>query len=445
MFWRISKKFQFAADKIIPDSFVFCIVLTLVVFVASFILTDATSIELATGWYDGLWSQNSFAFQMSLMVVVCGAAAKSPAIERLLKRIAKLPRSREIAMIVLLIFGIVTSIINWAFSLIVTAIFAKEIAKNIKNLHFPLVIAASYSTMLLGQLWCPNSSVYALLATENHFMVDTLGIMTQDMTTYTPINTIMFFILAIATIVVGVLTTPPENEVVAYMQTTTDAEGEVVPKQINTWADRMNNSSICILIIAIIGLIFIVNEFIAKGFIGALSLNFIIFVFIVLNLFLYRKPVDFVEAIGNSMKPATQIMLQFPFYGGIMGLMASSGLASIVATWIIGISTAYTLPLVSYLAASVVNLFVPSQGGQWIIQGPILIEAAKALDAHIPTIINAFSFGDQATNLLQPLYLIPALSVVNMKLKDVWGFCAFIWIIWTILTCIGFTVLPAIL
>ncbi len=232
-------------------------------------------------------------------------------------------------------------------------------------------------------------------------------------------------------------TVPPADEVISY----TGDEGVIIPEEKKlgkdaTLADKMNNSVILMYIIATVGVIFIGKEFMAKGFIGALSLNFIIFVFMVLNMYLYRTPIAFVTSFTNTMASASQIMLQFPFYGGIMGIMSSSGFASMVAMFITSISSQATLPLVSYMSASFLNLFVPSQGGQWIIQGPILIEAAQKLGSNIPTIINAFAFGDQATNLIQPLYLIPSLAVVNIKLKDVWGFCAFIYIIWTVITSI---------
>ena len=163
--WRFSRKFQFAADKIIPDSFVFCIILTLIVFVLGLTVTRTNPVELINSWYDGLWKMISFAFQMSFMVICCGAAAKAQQIERLLKKVASMPNSRGVAMAILLVFGLASSIINWAFSLILTPILAMQLSKNVKGLHFPLMIAAGYSTMILGQSWCPSASAYALLAT----------------------------------------------------------------------------------------------------------------------------------------------------------------------------------------------------------------------------------------------------------------------------------------
>ncbi|NPV43924.1 MAG: short-chain fatty acid transporter [Firmicutes bacterium] len=447
MLWKFAKKFQFAADKIIPDSFVFCIILTLIVFVLGLILTTAGPLDMVLHWYGGLWSMIAFAFQMSFMVICCGAAAKAPQIKRLLTRLAKIPKSPSIAMVILLIFGFASSLINWAFSLIITPILAMQLSKNVRGLHFPLMIAAGYSAMILGQCWCPSASVYALLASEGHFMEDTLGIMTQAVTTYNPVNTVLWFILVGFTILIcAFLTKPSPEEIVEYKGDYVD-ESAVVEEENGekTIADKMNSSKFLMIIIGIAGVVYIIHSFATKGFIPSLNFNFVIFIFLTLNTFLYNTPEKFVTAIRESMKPATQVMLQFPFYGGIMGMMSGSGLTSILADALVKVATVKTFPFFSYFSASIVNLFVPSQGGQWIVQGPILVEAAQKIGADLPVVINAFVYGDEATNLIQPLYVIPALSLVDMKLKDVWGFMAFIWFGWFIVTSIGLLILPGLL
>ncbi len=442
--WKFSKKFQFAADTIIPDSFVFCVLLTLIVFVLSWVITGTSPLDLVNSWYGGLWSMISFAFQMSFMVVCCGAAAKAPQIEKILKKVASLPSSRAAAMVILLVFGLASSIINWAFSLILTPILAMQLSKNVKGLHFPLMIAAGYSTMILGQSWCPSASAYALLATEGHFLQAKIGILTQDVTTYNPVNTVIFFLLAAVTILIGIMTVPPSHEVIEYSGST-DSEVNSTEYANVTPADKMNNNRILMLILGVAGLTVIVYSFMTKGVIKSLNFNFVIFLFLTLNTFLYNTPIKFVTAFKDAMAPAAQVMMQFPFYGGIMGIMSGSGLTGVIAAGLIAVATPATMPFFAYLSASIVNLFVPSQGGQWIIQGPILVEAAQSMNAHIPTIVNAFILGDEATNLIQPLYVIPALSLVGMKLKNVWGFMAFIWFIWTLVTCAGLLILPSMM
>jgi short-chain fatty acids transporter len=258
---------------------------------------------------------------------------------------------------------------------------------------------------------------------------------------------VLFFILAGVTILIGVFTKPPENEIVMYEGGVQEpaAAAETGEETVRTLADRMNESTILMYIIGIAGLVTIVHSFVTKGFIPSLNFNFVIFIFLTLNTFLYNTPRKFVEAFKDMMKAATEVMMQFPFYGGIMGIMSGSGLGKVMADALVNIATVETLPFWSYFSASIVNLFIPSQGGQWIVQGPVLMEAAKTLGADLAPVINAFVYGDEATNLIQPLYVIPALSLVGMKLKEVWGFMAFIWLFWFIITSIGLLVLPGLL
>lgn len=445
MLWRLSKKFQFAADRIIPDSFVFCVILTLLAFIASLALTPAGPEKIVLGWYNGLWTMIAFAFQMSFMVVCCGAAAKAPLVEKFLSRAAQIPKTPSAAMVLLLVFGFISSLINWAFSTILTPIFAMQLSRNVKGLHFPLMIAAGYTTMVLGQTWCPSASLYALVATKGHFLEKSIGTFSQDVTVYNPVNTVLFFILVATVILLGVFTRPPENEVIMYNPAVEEKVVAIKEETEVTLADKMNGSRILMLIIGAAGLFVIGDSILKKGVMKSLDFNFVIFLFLTLNAFLYNTPKKFVDAFKDTMRSASEVMLQFPFYGGIMGMMMASGLGKVLADFLIRIASQDTIYMYSFLSAAFVNLFIPSQGGQWIVQGPILMEAGKAMNANLPLIMNAFVAGDEVTNLLQPLYVIPALALVGMKLKEVWGFMAFICTFWIVIASIGFVVLPKIL
>jgi short-chain fatty acids transporter len=409
-----------------------------------FTLTDP--LTLITYWYKGFWTQSTFAFQMTIMVVTCAAFAKSPTIEKFLDKFAGLAHSPRGAMIIFMIFGFVASFINWAFCTIVTPILAMRMAKKIKGLHFPMMIAAGYSCMVLGQCLGPSASVYALLATPDHFMVKMIGVLTQAQTTYNPMNVILWSILAVVTVIVSVLTTPPANELIEFQDTMVAAKEKTVEVESNvTPADKMNNSHIIMWIVGVAGLIYIVWSFATKGFFGSLGLNFIIFLFITLNCFVYNTPKKFIAAYKECMYLSTDIMIQFPFYGGIAGIMSDSGFAAVVVGGIVSIASARSIPVWTYVSACIVNLFIPSQGGQWIVQGPVMMPACIQLGGSVVDCVNAFVYGDECTNLLQPLYLIPALAVVNGKLKDVWGYCAYICVFWFVITCLGLYFIPAAL
>ncbi len=439
--WRFSKKFNFAADKIIPESFVFALVLTAIVFLLAIFLTDSGVMDVIGYWYGGLWSMIGFAFQMTIMVVLTSMAAKSPQLEKVLSRIAALPKTAAGAYALLIIFGTIASWINWAFGTILTPVLAMYLSKNLKKLHFPLMVAAGYATMVMVQPICPSISAVALLASPDHFMVDQIGVLPVSSTAFNPLGLIMVAVLFLVTLFVTIKTTPPDEDVISF-EGEINIGSEAKDSSGATPADKMNNSRIMLGLFSLIGLVYVVYHF-ATG--NGLSLNFIIFLFLLADLILYKTPKRFVDAVKDNMHLAANVMIQFPFYGGIMGVMASSGLTGVLAGGLVLLSSEKTIYWASYLSASIVNLFVPSQGGQWIVQGPILVEAAQSFNAHMPSIVTAFMLGDEATNLIQPLYIIPALALVDIKLKKVWGFMAFIWFMWFVATTIGLIVLPMIL
>ena len=192
---------------------------------------------------------------------------------------------------------------------------------------------------------------------------------------------------------------------------------------------------------------YIIYSFVIKGFFGSLNMNFVIFMFIGIKCILFPQPRAWINAHAASLHLATDVMLQFPFYGAIMGMMyVDGGLGSVLVNAIVSVANAQTLPVFTVLSAGVTNLFIPSQGGQFTVQGPLIVSAVEQIKgANLINCLNAFVLGDECTNLLQPLYVIPALSVVGMKLKDIWGFMAFICVFWIIIVCLGLYFIPMLI
>lgn len=449
--WQISKKFNFAAEKIIPDSFVFCVVLTLVVAVLSLTVCHIGPVELLTSWWDGLSSQFTLAFQMGLMVVVCATCARSPQVSKLLDGLAGLVHTRVAALILLMAFGYVSSMLNWAFCTIVTPILAMQLAKRVKGLHFPMMVAGGYCCMILGQCLGPSATLYSNLATEGSNYAEIVGkTMTVAETCYNPVNVVLWVILAVCFIVLVLFTQPGDDELVELRSIATQAD--VAPKdyqsreKATTPAEKMNTCKPIMWVVgaAIFIYIYIIYSIATKGFFATLNMNMVIFMFVGINCFLFPQPHSWMEAHTDSMHLATDVILQFPFYGAIMGMMyVEGGLGSVIVNAIVSVATAQTMPIFSFLSACVVNLFIPSQGGQFTVQGPLIVQAAQSIPGtNLVNCLNGFVFGDECTNLLQPLYVIPALSVVGMKLKDVWGFMAFMCVFWVVITCLGLYFIP---
>lgn len=446
MLWRIAKKFQFAADRFIPASFVFCIILTSIVFLLSMCITGTGPFELVKYWYGGLWSIMVFTLQIILVLVFASAAARAPQFERMLSKLAKLPKSPAIATAVLFLFTAVLGWINWAFGVILAPIFAMQIVKNVKGCHFPLMIATSYSAMILVQPICPSTSAVAAVATQGHFLESLIGVIPASQTAFNPVNLTIVLSLVVITCIISALMHPSAEEAVEYVEdrkSVAEATEIIAEVKDKSPAYRLNNSKVVLGVVAIAEICYIVYHFYTNG--PVFDFNIVILSFMALSMILYKTPDKFGSAIQTSITTAGPIVIQYPFYGGIMAMMAKSGLSGVMAAKLIEIATPATLPLWSYISAAIVNIFVPSQGGQWVIQGPILMKAAQALNVDYGLIVSAFMLGDEATNLINPLFVLPALALVNLEIKHIWGFMAFICLIWMIISAIGLLVLPGIL
>jgi len=172
-----------------------------------------------------------------------------------------------------------------------------------------------------------------------------------------------------------------------------------------------------------------------------LNIDIVNFLFLILGVILHKNPINYVKAVSEAVKSVYGVILQFPFYAGIMGMMASSGLVAIFANWIVSFTTPTSYPFLTFLQVGIVNFFVPSAGGQWMIQGPILTTAGEALGVAAKTSVIAYSFGDLSTNLIQPFWALPVLGIANLKIKDIWGYCFVGFLVFFVVCSIGLTVL----
>ena len=315
-----------------------------------------------------------------------------------------------------------------------------------------MMVAGGYACMILGQCLGPSATLYSTLASEGSSYAEIVGkSMSVAETCYNPMNIILWIILAVVFVLLVLFTRPGKNEIVELGDIATQAdavpESYKITEKAVTPADKMNTCRPIMWVVAAFIFVYMIYSFATKGFLGSLNMNFVIFMFVGINCLLFPQPRAWINAHADSLHMATDVMLQFPFYGAVMGMMyVDGGLGSVLVNAMVSVANARTLPIFSFLSAGLVNLFIPSQGGQFTVQGPLIVEAVNQIKgADLVNCLNAFVYGDECTNLLQPLYVIPALSVVGMKLKDVWGFMAFICVFWIVIVSLGLYFIPALL
>ena len=446
-------------QRFLPDAFVFCIILTIVVFIAAMPVAGMNPIEVANAWGSGVWGLLAFSMQMALVLVLGSALANAPAIKKLIVKLAGVPKKPVGAVAFVTVISAICCFINWGFGLIIGALLAKEVAKKIKGLDYRLIIAAAYSGFVIWHAGISGSIPLGMTALNADGVVDnTAGAVTEivptSQTIFSAWNLIMVLAVVVVVAFVNAKMHPDPKDVVSIdPKLLEDAPDntEVKARKDQTPAEKLENSMVLSYSVVVIGAIYLIYYFVNAGSIlNALSLNIVNLIFLILGIAFHKTPISYVRAITESAESAGGIILQFPFYAGIQGMMVTVGsngvsLASAISTAFVNISTPRTFPVLCYLAAGIVNFFVPSGGGQWAVQGPIMMPAGLELGVTPAVTAMGIAWGDAWTNMLQPFWALPALGIAGLGARDIMGYCAIVLIASGIVTALGFLFLVPLL
>lgn len=414
----ISKPAVKLVERYLPDPYIFVLLLTLIAAVAAIAVERQTPLAVLRMWGDGFWGLLTFSMQMLLVLVTGFMLASSPPVKRLLQKIASTAKSPGGAIILVTLVSLAASWINWGFGLVVGALFAKELARLIR-VDYRLLVASAYSGFVVwhGGL---AGSVPLTIATEGHFSADQIGVISTGSTIFAFFNLAIVICLFIAVPLVNRMMLPDEKDSV-YVDPKLLDDAPESQGRITRPAEKLENSMPLALLVGIPGLLFLLDHFLLRD--GGLNLNVVNFLFLFLAIVLHRTPRNLLNSLNEAIKGGAGIVIQFPFYAGIMAIMVQSGLAQSMSEWLVSFATATSLPFWSFLSAGIVNLFVPSGGGQWAVQAPVMLPAAEALGADIARVAMAVAWGDAWTNLLQPFWALPVLAIAGLKAKDIMGFC----------------------
>lgn len=413
----ISRPMVRLVDRYLPDPFVFVMVLTLVAGLAAVLTQGTGPIEVVTMWGDGFWSLLTFSMQMLLVLVTGYMMASTPLVRRGLSALASLARSPGGAILLVTFVSLVASWINWGFGLVVGALFARELARTIR-VDYRLLVASAYSGFIVwhGGL---AGSIPLSIATEGHPFVDITGVIPTSQTIFSVYNIAIVVALFIAVPLVNRAMMPREEEAI-YVDPALLTEKEAKKSDSTTPAERLEHSYVLPTLVGVAGLAWLIQYFAAGN---GLSLNVINFLFLTLAILLHGTPRNLLNALEDAVKGGAGIVIQFPFYAGIMAIMVQSGLAASISEGLVGLASAASLPFWSFLSAGIVNFFVPSGGGQWAVQAPVILPAAEALGADLARISMAVAWGDAWTNMVQPFWALPILGIAGLRAKDIMGFC----------------------
>ncbi len=466
---RILHMFEKFMRRIFPSTFTIAIGLTIITFILAILLTSRIDISTSSNpvlsevsgdplasstnhflqllgfWYNGLWSTGmlAFAVQMMLILVLGYVLAATRPFKKLIEGALTFCTTTPRAASLVSLLTLALSFFNWGLGLIFGALFARKVAEHAKELkiplNYPLIGAAGYSGLMVWHGGISGSAPLKV-AEKGHLHALTglkLPAIDFGQTIFSSMNLTISLVL-LATIPLLMYWLAKKNPGITEFELTKERppETEIKGESI-TGAEKIDhNQSITVLL----GLGFIaiaVIKAIQAGTLAVVDPNYLNFILFGLGLLLSNNIASFQKSVLNAMGSAAGILIQFPLYFGIMGIMKYSGLVEIFSGFLMDVSNETTFPIFTFISAGLVNIFVPSGGGQWAVQGPIIVEAAQNLGIPLGKAVMALAYGDQVTNMLQPFWALPLLGITGLKAKEILPYTLFLLITGTLIFIMG--------
>lgn len=452
MLRAVARPLVYVVERWMPDALVFAIVLTFVVALAALGLTDSGPLEVVRGWGDGLAGLLEFIAQIAIVLVLGYTLAHTRPVQRMLRRIARFPRTPAMAYAFVTVIAGLASLISWALGLIVGGIVALEVARVAHSrglrLHYPLLVASAYSGYVIWHMGYSGSGPLAA-ATPGSFLEELeFGLVPITQTTFSTWNIIAAVVTLAAVTGAMVLLRPRSNDEIMELAdrypeeeeeensggvaTAPDEEAPRTdspetpegppekPDESPTPAQRVDGARILTLTLGLALVLYLIVYFAQEGF--ALTLDIVNWSFLAAILLIVSSPRELVGLITDAGKTVGNVLLQYPLYAGILGMMSATGLVEVFSQFFVNISTPGTLSTWAMISGGIVNFFVPSGGGQFAIQGPIFLQAAQDLGIDPAPVIMGVAYGDQWTNMIQPFWTIPILAIAGLSVRDIMGY-----------------------
>jgi short-chain fatty acids transporter len=436
--------------RIVPDPLVIAVLLTIGVFAAALLfgrfpehvngpMDRAEWLISAWRGSDGLWKLLAFAMQMCLILLGGHILAEAPPVRGLLSRVGDIPRSGPSAAAIVAVAAMLLGILNWGLGLIGGAVLAREAGRSLARRgipsHYPLLAAAGYTGLLVWHGGLSGSAPLSMTTTSGAEKV--LPVELASDAIVTPLGQTIFSLenlivtgglLIIVPLLLRFLS--PTDEASEPISRFSPAAGlEQSPESSrSTLPDFLNRTRCITVLLGAALLIAGVTSTVESG-IDRIGLNTVIMFLLAAALLMHRSPEAFMEAAARAAAGCAGIIVQFPLYAGIMGLMVASGLIGTLTDSLLAIASPHTLEFWTMVSAGIVNILVPSGGGQWAVQGPIAIQAAQEAGLETGSMVMAVAYGDELTNMLQPFWALPLLAVTGVRARDIVGYTAIVMLV----------------
>jgi short-chain fatty acids transporter len=412
-------------EKWFPDAFALALAAVAVVFVAC-LLAGNTVLDTAQRFGTGFWDLITFTVQMSMIVITGYAVATSPPVYAVVKRLAALPKTGRGAAAYVGLFSMLASLVSWSFSLIFSALLAREVAQSVKGSDYRAIGAAAY--LGVGSVWALGlSSSAALIMAAPASLPDAIerisGVIPLSQTLGLWQSLSIAAILIVVSMVIAYYSAPGKAQArsmadmgVAYLPATNDIGKRETPGE---WLEY---SPLLTIVVCVLGFGYLIREVIANGASVLLQLDHYVFLFLMVGILLHWRPRSFVQSVAASVAPVGGVLIQYPMYAGIVRMLTDSGLATQISHFFVSISTQHTFPVMVGIYSALLGLFIPSAGGKWLIEAPYLLEAGNSLGVHLGWVVQTYNATEALANLIHPFWMLPLVGILGLKARDIVGY-----------------------
>jgi short-chain fatty acids transporter len=408
-----------------PDAFVFALAAVLFVFLFGLFVGEQP-MKLVEEFGGGFWQLVPFTMQMALVIIGGFVVASSPPIARVVEWLASLPRGSRGTVAYVAFFAMVSSLLSWGFSLIFTGLLVRAIVRRRDDVDYRALSAAAY--LGLGSVWALglSSSAALLQATKSAIpaaLLPITGVIPLRQTIFLPQNLALAAILIVVSVLVAYFSAPRGSAIrnAASMNVRFDA-APPVDARATTPAERVETSPILVLLVVALLLLYLFTQIAKKGALSALDLNNFNLFFIALGLLLHWTPRSVLRAVSDSVPATAGVLIQFPFYAGIFGMISKSAIEPTLARFFVEVTSPSTFnPLVT-LYSALLGFFIPSGGGKWVLEAPYVMSAANQLHMHLGWTVQTYNAAEALPNLVNPFWMLPLMGILNLRAKDLAGY-----------------------
>ncbi|HTW67333.1 MAG TPA: TIGR00366 family protein [Bryobacteraceae bacterium] len=415
------------SERWFPDPLVFALSGIVVVFLIGLAAGEKPA-ALAIQGGKGFWSLITFTMQMVMIIIGGYVVASTPLVQRAMQKLADIPRNPRQAIVLVAIFSELTALISWGMSPIISGLLVRQLAQRIRGLDYRAAGAAAYVGGATVWALGVSSSAAMLMATPSALppkLRAISGLLPLTSTIFLWPSLLMAAVLIVTGIFVAYLSAPAPDKArtaESYGLKWEPFKLDLEPR--NKPGEWLEYSPLLTLLVAALLCVYLIDLFRTspEGPLAALDLNTFNLIFLTAGLLLQWRPKRFLRAVAEVIPGTTGVIIQFPLYAVIFGMIIGTGLSGKAAHLLTSISTHNTFALLVALYSATLGVFIPSGGSKWIIEAPYVLQAAIQHHVNLGWVVQIYNASEALPNLINPFFMLPLLGILRLRARDLVGY-----------------------